>query len=517
MESLIINGSSTRKTRIDRSRMMRSPATGRAFAAGVVAVSAGAMSSSAFGAVGTWSTVTNLPPVDCNPAAVLTDGSVLCERSDSFTPDWYKLTPDSSGSYQNGTWSQVASATYYHLDNPSAILNDGRYWVAGGENGGGPNHASVEIYDPVANTWTPGPDYPYVDANGQPIGIYDGAASILADGRVMCSSYMGQPGTTWQRIAYVFDPATLTWSDTYHGPTGPRTHEQGFTLLSDGTIFTMSATDSEPGFIYSPATDSWTQKASPAQLLMNRPAGDDEIGAQALLYSGKILVFGDGISPTVAHNNIYDPATDSWANNVPDTPSGLQALSDKIAVVMPNGNVLVDSWNFSATVFYEYDPVANAFSPAPALPTGETTPSSFPPAVMLPNGQVFVYGSPNKLLYTPSGSPDGSWRPVINSITLASGSTYTVSGTQLNGLTSGAVEGDDGVFATNYPLVHVTDAFGRVTYFRTFNFSTRAPAAPGSSQVTSFQFTLPPGFPHGRFPLYVSASGVTSKPKFVIF
>ena len=34
----------------------------------------------------------------------LTDGSVLCQGNGES--DWYKLTPDITGSYVNGTWTQ---------------------------------------------------------------------------------------------------------------------------------------------------------------------------------------------------------------------------------------------------------------------------------------------------------------------------------------------------------------------------------------------------------------------------
>ena len=40
-------------------------------------------------------------------ALLLTDGTVIVQGT--FTGNWYRLTPDDSGSYINGTWSQAAS------------------------------------------------------------------------------------------------------------------------------------------------------------------------------------------------------------------------------------------------------------------------------------------------------------------------------------------------------------------------------------------------------------------------
>ena len=38
---------------------------------------------------------------------LLTDGSVIVQGLCSNL--WYRLTPDASGNYANGTWSQIAS------------------------------------------------------------------------------------------------------------------------------------------------------------------------------------------------------------------------------------------------------------------------------------------------------------------------------------------------------------------------------------------------------------------------
>src|ERR1041384_8689806 len=47
------------------------------------------------------------PPGGANLAFQLTDGTVMCQADSS--QNWYKLTPDNTGSYVNGTWTQLAS------------------------------------------------------------------------------------------------------------------------------------------------------------------------------------------------------------------------------------------------------------------------------------------------------------------------------------------------------------------------------------------------------------------------
>src|SRR5207302_8787573 len=74
------------------------------------------------------------------------------------SPDWWRLTPDSSGSYNDGTWSQVASrpAGYGPGAYAAAVLPDGRLAVEGGEfNNGVPAESNGgAIYNPLTNSWT---------------------------------------------------------------------------------------------------------------------------------------------------------------------------------------------------------------------------------------------------------------------------------------------------------------------------------------------------------------------------
>jgi hypothetical protein len=96
-------------------------------------------------------------------------------------------------------------------------------------------------------------------------------------------------------------------------------HEQGFSLLQDGGVFTIGVETTTPAYIYTPSTatsgDFWTKAASPAQPLFypDSPSNYDEIGGQLVLFSGKVLVLGvASFAPdagSLNHNNIYDPST----------------------------------------------------------------------------------------------------------------------------------------------------------------------------------------------------------------
>src|SRR5215467_7702992 len=97
------------------------------------------------------------PPGGANLAFQLTDGTIMCQADRE--QDWWKLTPDINGSYLNGTWTKLASLEPGYIPDAfsSAVLADGRLVIIGGEYNNGQFTLTNlgEIYDPVANTWTP--------------------------------------------------------------------------------------------------------------------------------------------------------------------------------------------------------------------------------------------------------------------------------------------------------------------------------------------------------------------------
>ena len=112
-------------------------------------------------------------------------------------------------------------------------------------------------------------------------------------------------------------------------------------------------------------------------------------------------------------------------------------------------------------------------------------------------------------VYTPDGAPQAAWKPTIASV-VASGDHYTLTGTQLNGLSAGVSHGTSTQMATNYPIVELKDSSGIVYFARTFNWSSTG-VATGSLPVTT-DFTLPSSIPAGTYSLTVIANGISSDP-----
>src|SRR5579864_1849041 len=103
---------------------------------------------------GTWQPLNNQPQFGASTMLLLTDGTVMVQAASST--NWWKLTPDANGSYVNGTWLRLADAPNAPLYYASAVLMDGRVFVAGGEynNNARADLDTAEIYDPIANNWT---------------------------------------------------------------------------------------------------------------------------------------------------------------------------------------------------------------------------------------------------------------------------------------------------------------------------------------------------------------------------
>lgn len=439
--------------------------------------------------VGSWTTV-NPNPFDSssNNIMLLTDGSVLVQGGNDWRT-WYRLTPDTSGNYANGTWSQLASSLQGRLYYPSFILKDGRVWIAGGEYIQQPdaNYNATEIFNPVTNTWTQGPD-------GLLGEIGDTGAAMLADGRLLVGTPKG-PQTQ------IFDPITNTYTQVSSSlaTTGV---EANWQTLADGTVLDIITTAQR----YLPTIDQWLATARPPVQLRG-PAF--ELGPLVYLQNGTIFCIGEQYNTAFFTPPATPYESGSWTigPNLPNYDSG----GDTPAAIMPNGKVLVvgQSGIFdSVTDIYEFDPVNNSFVPTNASTFLNGAPGFTLRMVVLPNGQIMVYGQSSLHLYTPAGGPQNDWRPTINNITKNADGSYTLIGTQLNGRSWGASFGDDAMSSTNFPIVILKGYNGALFYARSFNFSTMG-IWTGNTPV-SCQFSLPSNIPGGTYRVIVSANGIMS-------
>ena len=457
-------------------------------------------------AAGTWTPLNHAAPDGIITMLLLPDGTVMAEGGDGITIEnfWYRLTPDSTGSYVNGTWSTLAAMHDTRLYFSSDVLTNGRVFVAGAEYGSGTN--SAEVYDPVSNTWTMAPAPPA----GQ-VMFYDSVSKILPNGNVLISPV--NPATYGGTVIY--NPGPNTFSA---GPTlfrGYYQDEASWVKLPDNSILTIDpfGTNSER---YIPSLNQWINDAI-VPVPMYDPYGS-ELGAAFLLPDGRVFYLG-ATGNTVFYTPSGGTNLGSWQTG-PVIPSS-QATPDAPAAMMVNGKILcaVSPLPTSAdhfpppTSFYEFDPVANAFTQVNG-PTGSTyAPSPYIMRMLdLPDGTVLLSASGSQLyVYQSGGTPLAAGKPAITGLTTNANGSYHLTGTLFNGICEGAAYGDDAQMDSNYPLIRMTNsANGNVYYARTVNWSSTGVMTGSAPESTDFN--LPANAPQGTYSLVVVANGNSSDP-----
>jgi hypothetical protein len=461
---------------------------------------------------GTWTPLTNAFPGTNFPdtALLMTDGTVMMH--DGCSTDWYRLSPDKTGSYVNGKWTKTGSMPvgYTPLYFASQVLPDGRVMVNGGEyldcNEAWTNLGA--LYDPASDTWT---------AVLPPVGwanIGDAQSVVRSDGSYMLADCC----TSAEAIASI-SGTTVTWTATGSGK-GDRNDEEGWTQLPDQTIVTVDASRglNFPTNIterYSEAAGTWTQGKNTANRVVD--PGSSEVGPALLLPNGLVFQIG-----ATGHNDVFIPSKGKWVA-APDMPNidgqGVTDAADGPAAVLPDGNVLaqVSPGVFNAPSHFVEVNVKNAKT---VTITQVSEPASAPEQssyegrlLVLPTGEVLWSSDVGDVeIYTPQGSAKKGWLPVITNVaaSLSVGSTNNaLAGTNLNGLSYGGYYGDDAQMSTNFPVVRITNkATKHVCYAKTHDHTAMGIS---TGEVTQTQFDIPASCESGKSTLQVVASGLASR------
>jgi hypothetical protein len=507
---------------------------------------------------GSWTTFTapntSTGTFNADIMILLTDGSVLMHNGFLASPgigaanQWLRLTPDSNGNYETGNWSSEIDMTWARQWFASGVLSDGRVFVVGGEDTDDPAYPNGdtptgEIFDPQTNLWTilhkPSPAFDFVrgDCNG----------SVLADGRVLLggASTTVAP-STWSKLTAIWDPNDNSWiqAGLEFGAVANTTKEDPFeeetlSLMPDGSVLAPAVRDTPKAQRYVPSLDQWVNCApAPVNLSLNTIQGTSEYetGPTILLPTGaafciggtgQTAVFTPGTNPTDLGSWVQGPACPNDTSASPNWPT-LTAL-DAPACLLPNGKVvlLAGTSQIDGSEYYSFNPVFLIYDPTsaattlpqldkqPTLPAGNYTWQSC--FLLLPNGKLLCSAQSNTLfLYTPdpaTSAPNPAWKPANISVAaiMVQGHSYTLSGTQINGLSQAVCYGDDCGMATNYPIVQLTNTVSNVVqYLRSYDFSTMGVAT--GSTVQSCTIDIPANLATGAWNLVVIANGIASDP-----
>ncbi len=477
-----------------------------------------------------WKALAHRPPFAPGTMLLASDGTVLVheETETGGTTTWYRLTPNSKGSYLDGTWSKIApmpvgyEPTYF----ASAILPDGRMIIEGGEyNGPSPEGVWTNkgaIYDPVTNTWQP------VEPPSGWANIGDAESDVLANGTFMLAQAC-QNCTSSNPLLSVsdalFNASDLNWL-TLPGPgKNDPNDEEGWNLEPSNQLLTVDVWLTPATELFTPNILQWEFAGDTLTSPVNSPGV--EIGPQLEMPGGNTFVVGGGTTAefapcktdTPAPTALYDYALGEWLEGpqIPTIGGEQYASADGPGAVLPDGNVLFDvsPCLYSASLaFMLYDASSNTLSPVANVPNAANDSTYYTRLLDLPNGQVlFDDGSNQMELYTAGGTPNSEWAPVLTSISSTSlerGQTAKLSGTQLAGLDQGAAYGDDVQDNTNFPIVRITNSKSHVVSYARTSRWTSVSIAPGAASSTSF--TVARTTPAGASTLEVVANGIASAP-----
>jgi hypothetical protein len=455
----------------------------------------------------TWTKLANAPKFSPGSTLLLTDGTVLAQDQGSATGGsaWWKLTPDNTGSYVNGTWSQVASmpSGYQPLYYGSAVLPNGQVIINGGEYNAGNAVWTTKgaLYDPLANTWV---------AVKPPTGwttIGDAQSVVLPNGTYMLANCCNTDEA-------LLDLSTMTWTATGAGK-NDENDEEGWTLLPSGQVLTVDANDTNDDKYTEILTNgTWAAAGdTPVELPdLNTNSNSHELGPQMLRPDGTVFCVG-----ATGYTAIYTIATGAWTQG-PTFPTlkGVELDSaDGPAALLPDGNVLVavsPGVYKTPASFYEFD--GKKLNAVPATANASKDSSYYLRLLVLPTGQILsTDGSKDVEIYTAAGKAAKGTVPTLKSVPkkMTPGSSYPITGIGFNGVSQAVAYGDDYQAATNYPIVRITNtATGHVFYARTANHSSMGVAVPG---IVGTTVTVPATIETGASTLEVVANGIPSKPK----
>jgi hypothetical protein len=314
--------------------------------------------------------------------ALLNDGKVLIAGGENLT-DLFA----GSELYDpaTGVFSVTGSLNTARDVNSATLLNNGMVLIVGGSDATGAPLASAELYDPTSGKFS------FARGNLK-TARFGHTATLLNNGMVLIAGgYNSTLGGFNVASAELYDPATQTFAKTGN-LNNPRDLHTA-TLLNDGTVliaggYGISAGTFSSAELYNPTTGSFTLTGS-----LNIARNDH---TATLLNNGMVLIAGgeDALSNSLASAELFDPLTSVF------TLTGIMNTGryGHSATLLNNGTVLL-----AAGVSANNTTVsAELYTPSTTTEAGVFTPTGnlnvareLQSAALLNGGFVLVAGGVN--------------------------------------------------------------------------------------------------------------------------
>jgi len=213
---------------------------------------------------------------------------------------------------QNRQWLANKASRPFTGHHHAAEVLDGKLYLVGGIDGG--SEGRLQVYDPVANSWTTGTSMPWSGGS---------VSTAVIGGKLYAAGGIVSTFTVSNCASY--DPLTGTWTTLAPMPDGGRNHTAA---ASDGAklwIFGGRRAGNFPtnGYdsvmVYDPLANSWEWSGDGVSTLAPLPEARGGMG-KAVRWGGEFYVFGgetlddpdadaNGVYPRV---DVYNPATNTW-------------------------------------------------------------------------------------------------------------------------------------------------------------------------------------------------------------
>ena len=343
-----------------------------------------------------------------NNGKVLVAGGANSVSSDSLNSA--EIFDPEGGPGGTPIWIPTANnMAHSHTSATATLLDDGRVLVVGGYSGSimsGDATDTVEIFNPATGTWTSARHLNHARAFHTATLIHPAGAPA---GKVLVAggsnSAYSSSGDTLSSVE-IYDPIANTWTDVQ--PLHQARSDHSATLLENGQVLIAGGNDPASGEdetylasveIYDPDANSWTDTTPLGVARGFHTATLLQYGPQ----NGKVLVAGGANNASsVIYTELFDPATENWldAGDIMD-PYGSRV--SHTATLLLNGQVLLAGGFLGIGSEVSADDSAEVYSPAlpqtitvvEAPPSTAAYQSAFTVSATAPGGPVtYSSGSP---------------------------------------------------------------------------------------------------------------------------
>jgi len=281
-----------------------------------------------------------------------------------------KMPENSNNESQTTKWRMGAAMSKARIWSAAATLN-GRIYVIGGMDGFGRTLDSVEVYDPIKNSWGVAPSLPERRHH---------LSAVTVDGKIyVIGGFSGVVGEPHDEV-YVFDPNTLAWSEITTmpqalGSLAAVAVEGGFHIFGGRNVFGPVGTHS----FYDIMSNQWTVMEEMTSI---------RDGLSATVNNGTIWVIGGragSSASTISLIEHWNISNGTWGN-----PDALSFRKSDFSAKTVDNKIYIIGGEVGTTALrsiYVYDSFSNSWN---HLTDMSTPRHGFASAVF--ENMIFIFG-----------------------------------------------------------------------------------------------------------------------------